>query len=129
MLPYGETVLSDFDTGLFTGILVGEGHFGGDGKQPQITLRMHSRHLAIFDWLIERFPRTRLYGPYFHGGRDYMQWMARGRALVEDVIPVLEQSLSDDIDEHSYARYRKMLKDYRHYFVQHGLAEAGTADK
>ena len=29
-----------------------------------------------------RFPRTKLYGPYHHGGRSYYQWMARGRALV-----------------------------------------------
>ena len=32
--------LTDVERGLLAGILIGEGHFGGDGKKPQITLRM-----------------------------------------------------------------------------------------
>ena len=56
--------LSDFDRGLLVGRMIGEGSFGGDGKQPQITLRMHVRHEALFRWLMDRFPDTRLYGPY-----------------------------------------------------------------
>ena len=35
-------------------------------------------------------PELRLYGPYHHGGRSYYQWMARGRALVQDLLPLLE---------------------------------------
>ncbi len=58
-----------------------------------------------------------------------MQWMARGQALAEDVIPILERSLSDEIDEHSYARYREMLRVYRHYFVQRGVTGIGEVDK
>ena len=83
--------LSAFEQGVVVGVLIGEGSFGGDGKQPQVTLRMHVRHEALFRWLVARFPRTRLYGPYGHGGRSYYQWMARGVALVEDVLPVLER--------------------------------------
>ena len=75
---YAVTELSEFDRGVVVGLLVGEGSFGGDGKQPQVTLRMHTRHEALFHWLMERFPDTRLYGPYHHGGRSYYQWMARG---------------------------------------------------
>ena len=67
---------------MLIGLLIGEGSFGGDGQQPQVTLRMHVRHEALFRWLVGRFPRTKLYGPYHHGGRSYYQWMARGRALV-----------------------------------------------
>ena len=44
---------------------------------------MHTRHEALFQWLMQRFPDTRLYGPYNHGGRSYYQWMARGTALVQ----------------------------------------------
>ena len=47
-----EQALSDFDRGLLVGLLVGEGHFGGDGKQPQVTLRMHTDHEALFRWLL-----------------------------------------------------------------------------
>ncbi len=104
--------LDDFDEGLFVGVLVGEGHFGGDGRQPQVTLRMHTRHEALFEWLMARFPRTKLYGPYHHGGRSYYQWMARGRALVEDVLPVLDARLSPSIDAYAARRYGEMLERY-----------------
>ena len=53
--------LSDASTGASSpGSSSARGSFGGDGKQPQITLRMHTRHEALFRWLMERFPRTRL---------------------------------------------------------------------
>jgi hypothetical protein len=104
--------LSDFDRGLLVGLLIGEGSFGGDGKQPQVTLRMHVRHQAIFRWLVDRFPATRLYGPYHHGGRSYYQWMARGRALVRDVLPVLEEAGVEQLDGHAAERLRAMLEQY-----------------
>jgi hypothetical protein len=107
--------LSAFDRGLFVGILIGEGSFGGDGKQPQITLRMHVRHEALFRWLIDRFPRTRLYGPYGHGGRSYYQWMARGTALVDDVLPVLDQEDIAALDAHAGARLAEMRSRYGAY--------------
>src|SRR5271154_2966435 len=96
--------LTDFERGVVVGLLIGEGSFGGDGKQPQVTLRMHVRHEALFRWLVERFPSSRLYGPYHHGGRSYFQWMARGRALVDDLLPLLEQDGVVEIDDHAAAR-------------------------
>lgn len=104
--------LSAFDEGLFVGILIGEGSFGGDGRQPQVTLRMHTRHEALFRWLMARFPRTKLYGPYHHGGRSYYQWMARGRALVQDVLPLLEAHVTPDVDGHAAARLTEMTERY-----------------
>ncbi len=104
--------LSDFDRGLLIGLLIGEGSFGGDGKQPQVTLRMHVRHEAIFRWLVDRFPSTRLYGPYHHGGRSYYQWMARGTALVQEILPVLEQVPVEELDAHAGERLRAMLERY-----------------
>jgi hypothetical protein len=97
------------------GILIGEGSFGGDGKQPQVTLRMHVRHEALFRWLLERFPRTRLYGPYGHGGRSYYQWMARGPALVEDVLPLLEERLNGELDSYAAGRLAAMRERYAPY--------------
>jgi hypothetical protein len=108
--------LSDLDRGIVAGVLIGEGHFGGDGKTPQITLRMHVRHEALFHWLQARFPRARLYGPYDHGGRRYYQWMARGPALVEDVLPLVESVLSDELDSHVAARVREMREKYADFF-------------
>jgi hypothetical protein len=107
--------LTDFERGVVVGVLIGEGSFGGDGKQPQVTLRMHVRHEALFRWLIERFPRTRLYGPYGHGGRSYYQWMARGPALVEDVLPLLQEAVGEHIDAHAARRLAEMCERYADY--------------
>jgi hypothetical protein len=115
--PQGQ--LTDLERGLVVGVLIGEGHFGGDGKYPQITLRMHVRHEALFIWLRERFPRARLYGPYDHGGRHYYQWMARGAALAEDVLPVVEGVLTDEIDSHVSERIRDMRTKYAKFFARY----------
>jgi hypothetical protein len=117
MTDEGSTGITDLERGLVTGILIGEGHFGGDGKKPQITLRMHTRHEALFHWLQALFPRTRLYGPYHHGGRSYYQWMARGAALAEDVLPLVESVLTDEIDEHVAGRIREMRTRYASFFA------------
>jgi hypothetical protein len=103
---------SDFDRGVFLGLLIGEGSFGGDGKQPQVTLRMHTRHEALFHWLMERFPDTKLYGPYHHGGRSYYQWMARGRSLVHQVLPLLEAELHAGLDGYASERFQSMCERY-----------------
>jgi hypothetical protein len=112
--------LTDVERGLVVGLLIGEGHFGGDGRYPHITLRMHVRHETLFRWLERCFPRARLYGPYDHGGRRYYQWMARGTALAEDVMPVVEAVLSENIDAHAYGRVRAMKERYADFFARDG---------
>jgi len=118
--------LTAFERGVLVGVLIGEGSFGGDGRQPQITLRMHVRHEALFRWLEALFPRARLYGPYHHGERSYFQWMARGRALVEDVLPVLEDALGPELDGYAAARLAEMTSRYADYIARvRERAEAG----
>lgn len=117
---YDEAVSLDaFDTGFVAGVLLTQGSFGGDGRQPQITLRMHTRHEALFRWLAERFPGTKLYGPYHHGDRSYFQWMARGQALVEEVLPVLEEALArGPLDEYGAERLESMKADYADFIAR-----------
>lgn len=103
--------LNAFEEGFLVGILAGEGHFGGDGRQPHITLRMHTRHLRIFDWLQLAVPEGRLYGPYFHGGRQYYQWMIRGRALRETLAPLFSRHL-EFLDDHIQERFLNMCSRY-----------------
>jgi hypothetical protein len=110
--------LSEFDKGVLLGLLIGEGSFGGDGKQPQITLRMHVRHEALFHWLVDRLPGSRLYGPYHHGGRSYYQWMARGPALVHDLLPLLETELHAGIDGYAADRFALMSERYAAYIAR-----------
>lgn len=121
--PDGETVLAlsansempedSFAVGFLIGLLVGEGHFGGDGVQPHVTLRMHTDHERLFRWIENAFPGGRLYGPYHHGGRRYYQWMARGPYLRETLIPLLDRYLTEDLDAKAFARYRQMKERYR----------------
>ncbi|MEE8139224.1 MAG: hypothetical protein V3T81_10225 [Thermoanaerobaculia bacterium] len=105
--------LGEFEIGFLVGLLVGEGHFGGDGRQPQITLRMHTDHERLFRWLETTFPGGRLYGPYHHGGRSYYQWMARGKFLRQELVPLLDRRLSPALDEKAYRRFQQMVERYR----------------
>ncbi len=103
--------LNEYERGVLTGLLIGEGAFGGDGRTPQLVLRMHVRHEPLMRWLCQLFPRSRLYGPYHHGGRHYFQWMARGRCLSEDVLPELEGI--ETLDPHAAERIGHMRSQYR----------------
>lgn len=104
--------LSDREVGFLLGVLVGEGHFGGDGRQPQVTLRMHTRHERLFRWLERSLPGGRLYGPYTHGGRNYFQWMIRGAALRDELVPIIMRN-RDLLDEHTDTRFAAMCERYR----------------
>ena len=97
--------------GYLLGLLVGEGHFGGDGRQPQITLRMHVRHEKLFRWLTTTFPGGRLYGPYHHGGRNYYQWMARGDYLRRVLAPLIAAH-REWLDDHAAGRFDAMCERY-----------------
>jgi hypothetical protein len=103
---------TDYDVGVLVGLLVGEGHFGGDGRQPQITLRMHVRHEALFLWLERTFPGGKLYGPYHHGERHYFQWMARGPYLRDVLFPLLRERVTPDLDAHCHRRFLEMQTRY-----------------
>lgn len=104
--------MATFEEGLLLGILIGEGHFGGDGKQPQITVRMHTKHERLFLTLLDLCPGSKLYGPYTHGGRSYYQWMARGEVLRQQLIPRLDALPLESVDTHVYERYTDMKQRY-----------------
>jgi hypothetical protein len=118
------TDLTPLEEGIIVGLLIGEGHFGGDGRQPQVTLRMHVRHESLLRWLHSRIPRSRLYGPYDHGGRRYFQWMARGPALVEDLFPILDRHIGPDLDAHAHARVQGMVERYPQVLRGSGARDA-----
>jgi hypothetical protein len=111
-LKVGGREIPEFDAGFFLGLMVGEGHFGGDARQPQLTLRMHTDHAAVFAWLMERFPGGRLYGPYDHAGRHYFQWMARGPYLRNEIVPLLDRYFTAAHSGRAHARYQRMKATY-----------------
>jgi hypothetical protein len=110
--PDGSPGLSPFDAGIVLGLLIGEGTFGGDGRQPHVVLRMHVRHEPLFRWLKTRFPYARLYGPYNHSGREYYQFMWRGTQLRYGLMPLLESAPWTEIDPYAYERYNSMKERY-----------------
>jgi hypothetical protein len=107
----GVSDADDLSVGFLLGLLVGEGHFGGDGRQPQVTLRMHVRHEETFEWLRRTYPGSALYGPYHHGGRSYYQWSARGRYLREYIVPLVERHRAF-LDAYTAARFDTMCERY-----------------
>lgn len=111
-------MLTDTERGLVAGILMSEGSFGGDGRQPHVILRKHVRHESLMRWLVARFPRSRLYGPYHHGDRSYYQWVARGPALVEDLLPVLDELIVPEVDAPAAARLATMRGRYATYIAR-----------
>lgn len=111
--PASHPLPSPLDLGILIGLLVGEGHFGGDGRQPHITLRMHTDHETLFRWIERTFPGGKLYGPYEHGGRRYFQWMARGPYLREVLAPLLDPHIQPALDAKTAERYRQMKERYR----------------
>jgi hypothetical protein len=108
-------------------LLIGEGHFGGDGRQPQVTLRMHVKHAPLFDWIDRTFPGGKLYGPYNHDGRHYLQWMARGSYLRDVLVPLLDGRLTPELDTKSAERYEQMKARYHHRLGLPGATEMGPA--
>jgi hypothetical protein len=105
--------LTSFEIGYLIGVLVGEGSFGGDGKQPHVSLRMHTDHENLFRWLESKLPGGRLYGPYDHSGRKYFQWMARGEFLRDVLVPLLEAHLTPELDGKAFDRFLAMKRRYR----------------
>ena len=110
--------LTEFETGVLVGVLLGQGHFGGDGRYPQVILRMHVRHERLLRWLDGAFPRSKLYGPYHHGDRHYFQWSIRGVALGSDLLPILEASAVEEFDDHATQRIRTMQENYAAFIAR-----------
>ena len=70
------------DEGIVVGLLIGEGSSAATGASRRSPCACTSATSRCCAGSSGRFPRSRLYGPYHHGGRRYFQWMARGEALV-----------------------------------------------
>lgn len=106
--------MTEYEVGVLVGVLIGEGSFGGDGRQASITVRMHIRHEALFRFLDNLVTGSRLYGPYNHSGREYYQWIVRGAAL-KRLLPLLDERIVPELDAHAASRYEDMKAQYRLY--------------
>ena len=103
--------MDQIQKGFVLGFFTGQGSFGGDGRTPHLTLRMHTKHKGLLKNLTDLLPGSQVYGPYSHGNREYLQWMLRG----DDLAKVVKSELFEDLknwDESSYQRYREMVTTY-----------------
>jgi len=101
-----------FGKGLLLGILIGEGHFGGDRLQPHVTVKVGAARRRLLEWLLDQCPGARLYGPYKHDGREFWQLMVRGNALRYRLIPLLDSLPWAEIDPATHERYLSMKRRY-----------------
>ena len=99
------------ERGFILGFFAGQGSFGGDGRTPHLTLRMHTSRGPLLIKLCGLFVGSQVYGPYSHGDRTYFQWMLRGDELAKIVQSNLFEDLKD-WDDSSYQRYRDMVDTY-----------------
>ena len=111
MVEITEHMISEAEKGFILGFFVGQGSFGGDGRTPQLTLRMHTSHGPLLIKLCGLFPGSQVYGPYSHGERTYFQWMLRGDELAIFVNEGIFEGLKE-WDGPSYERYRAMVDGY-----------------
>lgn len=75
---------SDFDLGYIMGIIVGEGSFTGDWRNPCLQIKLHQRDLPVLEFL-QNALGGKIYGPYHHGDRHYSMWILRGEELDQAV--------------------------------------------
>jgi hypothetical protein len=116
--------MGDFEKGLLLGLLVNELHFGGDARQPQATLKMHSNRQTLFGWLHERLPDAKVYGPYTYTHKDgversFSQMMFRGKALTEGLVPLLDSYDWSHISPANHERYVRMKARFPRHFSSH----------
>ena len=110
-------MVTDFERGAVLARFVDKASFGGDGKQAQVSLRMHHAE-GDLAWLLLRLPPGRLYGPYEYtykdgGVRRFYQLMYRGQNLRDDLLPFLESDDWSQLAPEAYAKYQEMRRRYR----------------
>ncbi len=109
--------LTEFEAGLIVGILASQAHFGGDGRQAQVTLKLHVREERMFRWLLAKFPAAKLYGPYAYDQKDgskreFFQLMFRGPSLREELLPLMESHEWEHVCPTAFERFRDMKERY-----------------
>jgi hypothetical protein len=96
--------MDPFKLGYAMGLIVGEGSFTADRKQPALSLKMHERDPLPFQ-LLRHVLRGRVYGPNHHQERQYFLYLLRGRDL-EAALPLFDRYLPSSHRREQYDRWR-----------------------
>lgn len=68
----------DYIQGYIIGLMIGEGTFTGDKKNPYIGARLHGYDPSPLE-ILQDFFGGKLYGPYHHDNRHYYFWKLHKR--------------------------------------------------
>jgi hypothetical protein len=92
------------------GLIVGEGSFTGDRRQPSLEVKLHRRDLEPLEHL-QRTLGGRIFGPYARGSRNLYAYMLRGRELRE-ALPVLREFLPQSWKRIQFDEWQRKYADY-----------------
>ena len=92
------------------GLIVGEGSFSGDVRQPSLIVSLHvSDPLPLAD-LRSVFGGV-IYGPYVHNGRHHRNWVLRGWQL-QEALPYFDRRLPRSRKREQYEAWRLKWATY-----------------
>jgi hypothetical protein len=86
------------------GLIVGEGSFTGDERQPALQVRLHESDPEPLLDLQHVFGGV-IYGPYVHDGRHYRFWILRGWQLL-DALPYVDRWLPPSRKRRQFDEWR-----------------------
>lgn len=110
------SVISDFDLGFIMGVIVGEGSFTGDWRNPCLQVKLHQRDVAVLEFL-QRSLGGKIYGPYHHGERHYSMWLLRGDEL-DRAVALFVRHLPAS---HRRNQFLAWVAKYAHWHEQYAL--------
>ena len=100
----------EFDIGYIMGLVVGEGSFTADRKQPYLQVKLHVRDPFPLRHLADQLG-GRVYGPYRHQTRHYYTWLLRGPAL-RAAIPIFRAYLPESWRREQFERWLDQHTDF-----------------
>jgi hypothetical protein len=109
----------EFDIGYIMGLIVGQGSFTADRRQPYLQVKIHVRDPFPLRHLTEQLG-GRVYGPYRHQTRHYYTWLLRGPAL-RAAVPIFRTYLPESWRREQFQQW---LDEHFEFFALNRGAEA-----
>ena len=107
-----SSAVREFDIGYIMGLIVGEGSFTADRRQPYLQVKLHARDPFPVRHLADRLG-GRVYGPYRHQTRHYYTWLLRGAAL-RAAVPIFLAYLPESWRREQFERW---LEQHSQFFA------------
>ena len=95
--------MREFEIGYIMGLIVSEGSFTADRRQPCLQVKSHARDPFPLRHLADRLG-GRVYGPYRHQTRHYYTWLLRGSAL-KAAVPMFRAYLPESWRREQFERW------------------------